>query len=271
MSKIQGAHIVLTGAAGDLGRLLAADFARRGAARLSLIDLNKDGLQTVKEELSGLKSHVRVYACDLSRQTQIATTARQILNDSGVPQILIHNAGLLVNKSFWECPDEELEKIITVNSTALFWLTGAFLPQMLTANEGHIVTIASAAGLAASAGLAAYPASKFAAVGFNETLRQELNQRKSALRTTIVCPFYIATKMVPGVRSRIPLLLPVLNPRRVSQKIVTAVSRNKKQLLMPWMLYTVPLLRLLPVSVFDFILRVLGINQAAQTIRRKSE
>ncbi len=270
MSKISGAHIALTGAAGDLGRLLSMEFIRRGAARLSLIDIDEDRLKALKEECASSKTTIQLYVCDLSDQTQIKNTARQIQSRSGTPQILMHNAGLLINKPFWECTDTELEKIITVNSAALFWLTSAFLPQMLSANRGHIVTVASAAGLTASAGLASYPASKFAAVGFNETLRHELKLRSSAVRTTVVCPFYIATKMVPGVRSRIPFLLPVLKPQRVSQKIVQAIAKNKKQLLMPRLLYTLPLLRLLPVSAFDFILRLLRINQTTESIRIKS-
>ena len=270
MSKITGAHIVLTGAAGDLGRLLSMEFIRRDAARLSLIDVDEGRLKSLKEALSSSKTKVQIYTCDLSDQAQIEKTAQQIQNDFGPSQILMHNAGLLVNKPFWECTANQLEKIITVNSTALFWLTKAFLPKMLSVNKGHIVTIASAAGLTASAGLASYPASKFAAVGFNETLRHELKLRNSAVRTTVVCPFYIATKMVPGVRSRIPFLLPVLKPQRVSQKILQAIEKNKKQLLMPRLLYTVPLLRLLPVSAFDFILRLLRINQTTETIQIKS-
>ncbi len=271
MSRIKGAHIVLTGAAGDLGRLLAQEFCHLGAASLALLDVNANRLNSLKKELSASETEINTYVCDLSKPDQIRNTAQQIQSDFGIPHILIHNAGLLVNKPFWECGADTLEKIITVNSTALFWLTKAFLPQMLSANEGHIVTIASAAGLAASTGLASYPASKFAAVGFNETLRQELKQFGSAIRTTVVCPFYISTQMVPGVRSRIPFLLPVLKPQQVSQNILKAIQKNKKQVLMPRLLYTIPLLRLLPVSAFDFILRILGINQAAKTIQRESD
>ncbi len=266
MSKIRGAHILITGAAGDLGRLLTKECLRLGAARMSLLDVDAERLQVLKDETGALQTKVNIYPCDLSDSIQITETAKQIQEESEVPDILIHNAGILTNKPFWECSPDVLEKIITVNSTALFWLTRAFLPQMLSVNKGHIVTIASAAGLAASAGLASYPASKFAAVGFNETLRQELKQRNSAVRTTVVCPFYIATQMVPGVRSRIPFLLPVLKAERVTAQIIDAIQRDKKQVLTPWLLHAVPFLRILPVSVFDFVLRILGINQAANTI-----
>ena len=271
MSKIENANIILTGAAGDLGHLLSEEFISRGAAKLALLDVNADKLQSLKDTLSSSKTEVYTFLCDLSDPLQIEETAKEIKNLLGLPTILIHNAGLLINKPFWECSDSEINTIITVNSTALFRITKAFLPHMLSTNKGHIVTIASAGGLIASAGLASYPASKFAAVGFNETLRQELNQLHSAIRSTVVCPFYISTQMVPGVSSRIPFLLPVLKPEYVSKKIVRAIGKNQKQLLLPRMLYTIPLLRLLPVSTFDFVLRIFGINQAAKTIQKEAE
>ncbi len=265
MSEIKGAHILITGAAGALGRLLTGECLRLGAARLSLLDVDAKELQPIQNRAAASQTKVDIYSCDLTDSLQIAETAKRIQNTE-LPDILIHNAGLLTNKPFWECSDDVLANIITVNSTALFWLTKAFLPQMLLANKGHIVTVASAAGLAASAGLAAYPAAKFAAFGFNETIRRELKQLHSAIRTTVVCPFYIATPMVPGVQSRFPLLLPVLKPEKVTRAIVRAIRRNQKQLLMPRLLYTLPLLRLLPVSMFDAVLRFLGIHQAAKSI-----
>jgi all-trans-retinol dehydrogenase (NAD+) len=79
----------------------------------------------------------------------------------------------------------------------------SFLPAMLSRNHGHIVTIASAAGLFGTNGLVDYCASKFAAVGFDETLRAELwAQRKTGVHTTVVCPFYINTGMFEGAKTR---------------------------------------------------------------------
>ena len=79
----------------------------------------------------------------------------------------------------------------------------SFLPSMLARNHGHIVTIASAAGLFGVNGLVDYCASKYAAVGFDESLRAELwVQKKTGVHTTVVCPFYINTGMFDGVSSR---------------------------------------------------------------------
>ena len=74
---------------------------------------------------------------------------------------------------------------------------------MLEQNHGHIVTIASSAGLAGIAGLADYCSSKFAAVGFTESLQMELvSMKKSGVHTTVICPYIINTGMFDGAKSR---------------------------------------------------------------------
>lgn len=75
---------------------------------------------------------------------------------------------------------------------------------MLTLNHGHIVNIASAAGLTGVTGLADYCASKFAVVGFTESLSMELaSLEKTGVKTTVVCPFYIDTGMFKGVKTKL--------------------------------------------------------------------
>ena len=81
--------------------------------------------------------------------------------------------------------------------------TKAFLPSMLENNHGHVVTIASSAGLFGVCGLCDYCASKFGAVGFDESLMMELRaMKKTGVHTTVVCPFFINTGMFDGVKTR---------------------------------------------------------------------
>ena len=84
-----------------------------------------------------------------------------------------------------------------------FQTAKAFLPSMMAKNHGHIVSIASSAGLAGIAGLSDYCSSKFAAVGFNESLQMELVATgKTAVHTSLVCPYIINTGMFDGAKSR---------------------------------------------------------------------
>ena len=79
----------------------------------------------------------------------------------------------------------------------------AFLPSMISKNHGHIVSIASSAGITGASGLCDYCSSKFGAVGFDESLRMELyTLKKTGVHTTVVCPFFINTGMFDGVTTR---------------------------------------------------------------------
>jgi len=179
---------------------------------------------------------------------------------AGPVDILVNNAGVVSGKPFVELTPDEIERTVRVNVLALFWVTGAFLPAMLERGSGHVVTVASAAGLIGTPKETDYAASKFAAFGFDEALRQELRRSAPGVLTTIVCPFYIDTGMFAGVKTRIPLLLPILRPERVAARIVRAVQLNHRRLFMPPMVYTVPPMRLLPTPLFDLVADLFGVN-----------
>jgi all-trans-retinol dehydrogenase (NAD+) len=131
---------------------------------------------------------------------------------------------------------------------------------MVRRNQGHIVTIASASGLIGVAKLSDYAASKWAAVGFDESLRAELKTIAPGLRTTVVCPFYIDTGMFHGVQSRFPRLLPILKEDVVARRVIEAIRRDRARLIMPPLVYLIPAMRLLPVRAMDWLAHFLGVN-----------
>ncbi len=266
MSDIRGKTVLITGAAGDLGQALCRQLLARQAGALILVDKNSEGLVRLKSALSGNGTAIFSHYCDLSDHHSCRELTGQLIANENRPHIIIHNAAILSHKSFWECPDEELARTLQVNAAALFWLTRPFITAMMESGTGHIVTIASAGGLIASAGLGAYSASKFAAVGFHETLHRELRRQKSPVKTTLVCPWYIRTAMVPQVKSVRPLLLPILEADDVARKTIRAILKNRPRLYMPPLLYTIPLLRILPVAFLDRILDWFGVDKAAESI-----
>ena len=107
-----------------------------------------------------------------------------------------------------------------------------------------------------------YCSSKHAAVGFDESLRLELRRQGSRVTTTVVCPFYISTGMFAGVRTRFPAILPILDPDRVTDQIVDAIRRNKRRLILPSVVRTTWLGRMLPIPAFDAIMEFLGLNNS---------
>jgi len=125
-----------------------------------------------------------------------------------------------------------------------------------------VVTVASAAGLLGVVRQTDYSASKHAAVGFDESLRVEMRRYAPGVKTTLVCPFYVNTGMFDGAKSRVPFLLPILDEGTVAKGIVNAIEKNRARLVLPSTVGLVPLLRALPVSVFDVVMDVLGINKS---------
>ena len=156
-----------------------------------------------------------------------------------------------------------------MNTLALFWTVRAFLPSMLERDSGHLVTVASAAGIAGTAKLTDYCSSKFAAVGFDESLRLELKQQASNVVTTVVCPFYADTGMFDGVKTRFSWLLPILKPDDVARRTVRAIQRNRRRLVMPWFVYTSWPSRLLPVSWFDALMAFFGVSHSMDEFRHR--
>ena len=258
MAETQGA-VLITGAAGGIGRLLAARFARRGRD-LVLWDIDADGLDQAKQEFES--SGVRIHAdpCDLTDRHAIAAAAQRVSDAGHEVDLLINNAGIVSGKPLLEISDENIERTFAVNALAPFWTTRAFLPGMIERGHGHIVTIASAAGIAGTSRLTDYCASKFAAVGFDDSLRLELRRLGQPIRTTVVCPYYVHTGMFEGVKTRFPLLLPIMQPDRVADRIVKAIEKKQQRLILPWFLYAVYLCRILPVSWSDAIMDALGVT-----------
>lgn len=256
--------VLITGAASGIGRLTALEMARQGA-QVVVWDINQNALEDVCAELDRAGSHKSFgYMCDISKRETVYEVAKDVLRDLGKVDILINNAGIVSGNDILDIPDEKIELTFGVNTMALFWTTKAFLPEMLRRNSGHIVTIASSAGLVGAAKLTDYCASKWAAVGFDESLRMELRTKAPGVKTTVVCPFFIDTGMFEGATTRFPLLLPILKEKQVAKKIVGAIANGKKQLIMPGFISVVPLMRAAPVWFFDAVADVLGINKSME-------
>jgi all-trans-retinol dehydrogenase (NAD+) len=267
MSEVAGQHAVITGGASGIGRLMAQQLAARGA-RVTIWDINEAALDRVVTELG---RDARGVVCDVADRAQVYARAAETTAAGGPVDILINNAGIVSGNDFLDLPDAKIEATFDINVLALFWTCKAFLPAMIERNRGHVVTIASASGLIGVARLADYSASKWAAVGFDESLRAELRRSAPGVITTVVCPYYINTGMFRGVRSRFPFLLPILEEDDVARRIVRAIETNRRRLVMPWLCHFVPMIRVLPLGLFDRITNFLGVNASMKEFVGRAE
>jgi all-trans-retinol dehydrogenase (NAD+) len=262
MSRLAGQTILVTGAASGLGRLIAHRAARHGAA-VVLWDIDGDRLRAIERELRDAAAPgVQAMVVDVSDRAAVDAAAASLRAASIPVGILVNNAGIVTGRHLLDLTDEQIQTTFGVNVLALYWTTRAFLPDLIARGRGHIVTIASAAGLLGVSRQTDYAASKHAAVGFDESLRLELRRLGSRIRTTVVCPFYITTGMFTGVKTRFQWLLPILEPEYATDRIMHAIERDRRRLIMPRVVYTTFLGRLLPVSTFDSLMEFLGINKS---------
>ena len=175
MSEIAGKNVVITGGARGMGRLMAVKMALLGG-RVVIYDVAAEALEDIVDEIRTAGGEAHGYLCDVSDRQEVYLVSGEVKAKVGPVDIVVNNAGIISGRRLLDIPDERIEAVFGVNVLALYWVTKAFLPEMIERNSGHIVTMASAAGLLGVDRQTDYSASKHAAIGFAESLRAELKR-----------------------------------------------------------------------------------------------
>lgn len=266
MSYFSGKNVLITGGGSGIGRLMSYIIESKGA-NVIVIDISEKLLDNLKKETTIAGYRIYTYQCDISDRQSVYKTSESILNEFNHIDVLINNAGIVQGKKLSDTDDYLIEKTLSINLLGMIWVTKAFLNNMIERNSGHIVNIASAGSFVGVSGMADYVASKFGVFGFHESLRAEFNKNDNNIFTTIIFPYYINTGMFEGVKSRFPLLLPILKPQTAAVKFVNAIENRKSRFITPWIVNLVPGLRLLPVKIFDLIIEFFGIQNSMENFK----
>ena len=184
-----GACVVVTGAAGGLGRAFTQRFARAGA-RLALLDLDREQVERMAAEVRALGADSAGFACDVGDEAACAAALRAVADRFGGIDVLINNAGITHRSAFAATEVEVVRRVMRVNFFGAVHCTKAALPSLIE-RRGLIIVISSIAGLAPLYGRTGYAASKHALHGFFGSLRSEL--AASGVDVLIVCPGFTAT------------------------------------------------------------------------------
>jgi short-subunit dehydrogenase len=250
VSRIEGTRALVTGGAGGLGIALGERLLERRASRVELWDIDAGALAGAAARLARAGAEVVTAVVDVGDAEQVAAAAVR----AGAIDLLINNAGVVTGRVFVGQTDADIERCIRVNVLGPMRVTRALLPGMIERGRGHVANVASAAGLLPNPGMTVYAASKWAVVGWSESLRVELARAGSAVRVTTFVPSFIDTGLFAGVRP--PRLTPWLSPRDAAQRLVGAIERNRTLVPAPFMVRLIrPLQALLPPRWFD---RVVG-------------
>ena len=257
MKSLYKKNVLITGAATGIGRLMSLMLADE-KANLALVDINMKMLVKTQADCAKKGVKAEVYACDISDKRDIEAMVKKVMKDFRRIDVLINNAGIVAGKWVHEYEFDDIKKTMSVNFVGGAYLTRLVLPDMMKRNEGHIVNIASAMGLTAVPRMGEYVASKFAIVGFTDTLRLELKRGKySGIKTLCVCPSGIDTGMFPGYKA--PLLSPLLKPETVARKTLEAIKKNSTYLKIPLIVKFIPSIKLFPAPIQDAFARMTGL------------
>ena len=239
MAKVKDSAVVVTGASSGMGAAIAKAMAKAGG-RVALLARSKEDLDKVTAEIASAGSQARVYPVDLTDAGAVAAVASRITQEMGAPDIIINNAGrgrwLFVDET---SPDEAVQ-MMAVPYFAAFNVTHAFLPAMLKKNSGHIVNVSSVGSRFVWPGATAYLAARWAVRGFTEALRADLDGTGIGVTLyesgVVQSPYW---EHNPGSRERVPKmgnLVPELTPEQVGEAVVKGVERNKRLIVIPFMM-----------------------------------
>lgn len=272
MSKVKNANVLITGGANGIGKIIGLKTLQEGCATLIIWDISKEDSQKTQKEFAnrGFKN-VHTFVVDVSDINDIERAATEVLLEIGNIDILINNAGIVAGKKyFWEYSTAEIERTLDINVSGVMHVTRVFIKEMLKQQKGHIVNIASASALIGLPKGSVYASSKWAVLGWSESLRLELETQNPNLQVTSVCPSYIDTGMFKGVKT--PLLFPLLEPEDISNKIIKAIKNNQPILMQPDNVNLVPLIKgMLPTKLFDVVAGWVGVYSSMNSFEGRTE
>lgn len=276
---IKGTNVLITGGASGIGRIMGRICLEKGASNLIVWDINQANIDKTEAELSDVKpaeagvskGQIHSYIVNVSDPQAIKTAYEKVKSEVGEVDILVNCAGIVRgNNTFDKQTVQDIDLTMDINANAPMYVALAVLPDMLRRDRGHICNIASAAGMLGVPKLSVYCASKWAVIGWTESMRVELKQARSHVRVTSVAPYFINTGMFDGVNSKV---FPILDPEKTAAKIIRAVEVGKSFRGIPFAYHFIRIWQgLLPNFLFDFIFgKVFGVYSVMDhfTGRRK--
>lgn len=226
--------VVLTGAAGGIGRALAGAFS---ADRVALLDLDEEAVERLAGELGGEAMGI---ACDVTDPGSCEAALGAVLRRWGRVDLLINNAGISHRSLFLDTEPAVLRRVVEVNLFGSIHCTRAALPALVESG-GQIVALSSVAGFAPLVGRTGYCASKHALHGFFGALRAEL--REQGVGVLLVCPGFVDTGLAQralggdgqaiGAGATRATAGDPLPPEELAAAVLRAVERRRELLLIP--------------------------------------
>ncbi len=233
MRPLAGKSALVTGAAGGIGRAIAMRLAEKGV-RLALVDRDPFGLAATRRDAERVGVETLEYVCDVARREEVTNVTQEVIDRWAGVDLLVNNAGVTYHGPTHTMPAEEWDRLIAINLNSHVQFTCELLPSLLARPEAHVLNVCSVLGLSGMPRVAAYCTSKFAMVGFSESLRAEYG--RVGLGVTALCPGFVRTGLFSAARpereggeTKSPPAWLCVTPERVADRAVRAIERNEQR------------------------------------------
>ncbi|MGB3303740.1 SDR family oxidoreductase [Gordonia sp. (in: high G+C Gram-positive bacteria)] len=226
--ELADAVVIVTGAARGIGAQVARDFVAAGA-NVWIGDVDADVAATTAASMPGARSA----RLDVTDRADWRIFVEAVLAEHGRIDILVNNAGVMPVGPFLDEPTETTDLIVDVNVKGVLNGMSAVLPSMVDAGRGHIVNVASMAGLLPLPGMITYNASKFAAYGASMAARREYDG--TGVTVSSILPAAVRTELSSG--ADLGGVLPTVDPEDVARAIIRTVKTRAARTSVPgWVL-----------------------------------
>lgn len=233
MYKLDGKRAVITGAASGLGRSLANTLAAEGW-RIGVVDVNDTGAEETLRMVQQTGGTGEIFHADVTKPDEVKAFADHFFESWGGVDLLINNAGVACGGLIGDIPLEDWKWIVDINFWGMLYGCHEFVPRMKAQGGGHIVNVASGAGLIPIPEASPYNVTKAAVISLSETLSYEAARHN--IDVTTACPMFFKTSMHENMRSADEWVrewaLSTFDHAgvpsdKVAARIIAAVKRNK--------------------------------------------
>ncbi|WP_196888755.1 3-ketoacyl-ACP reductase [Aureivirga sp. CE67] len=225
MESLKGKKALITGAGKGIGKAIALALANEGVDVALVSRTQKDvDLVAAEAEKLGVKSYATT--ANVASLESVNKAAEEIKSNFGDIDILINNAGIGRFGKFMDLEVSQWEEVIQINLLGTYYVTRAFLPEMIEKQAGDIINISSTAGQKGAAVTSAYSASKFGVLGLTESLMQEL--RKHNIRVSALTPSTVATDMALDLNLTDGNPERVMQPEDIAELIIAQLKLNRR-------------------------------------------
>jgi len=196
-SSLKGKVALVTGASRGIGRAIAIEFARRGAAVAVNFRSGAEHAEAVSKEIHDMGGECILIKGDVSKKEEAHRIVQEVLDKWKRLDILVNNAGITRDKTLRKMTEDDWAEVISVNLNGTFYCTSAAVPAMMNQKFGRIINISSVVGQAGAFGQANYSASKGGIIAFTKTLALELARHN--ITANAIAPGYTSTEMVAAI------------------------------------------------------------------------